>query len=145
MSAHVFLNDRLRDDRFQWVRDNLPDGKDGFTHNDLDSVPRIYTPSNPDGMFMLVEWKWNTAQLKPSQIRTFKMIDGLLRIADPDRMKYHGFYVVTWRGIPIGQNDFRIDPTATGVMINGFYTLPYDELRKFLLFQRRDILPHTFR
>jgi len=107
-------------DKFQvlpfrdWLRTNLPNGSNGMVVEDLDLVVRCYGPmygKDGDGMFMLVENKFGMATLGVAQVKTFGLIDRLLRQADPEARRYRGYYLVQYDCEEWEKANFRINGT----------------------------------
>jgi hypothetical protein len=99
MSDHRFRNpDKLQQLPFRdWLRAGFPNGSDGFVVEDLDLVIRLYGPnygSDRQGRFMLLELKHGTKPAGTSKLRTFGLMDHLLRQADPSAIRYRGFFIV---------------------------------------------------
>lgn len=99
MSDHIFRNP----DKFQvlpvrdFIREVMPNAKEGYVVEDLDMVIRIYGEKfgvDDIGRFMLVEQKWIPTWLTGGQENTFGLIHRLLRMADPRRERYWGYFVL---------------------------------------------------
>lgn len=85
----------------EWMRQNLPTGKQGMVVEDLDLLPTIFGPLagrsySDDGMFMLVELKTPGYSMSYGQKRLFGLIDTLLRFSDPHEKYYLGCFTVWW-------------------------------------------------
>lgn len=85
----------------EWMRDNLPTGKQGMVVEDLDLLPTMFGPLvgrayDADGLFMLVEIKNKGYRMSYGQKRLFGLIDTLLRFADPNAEYYLGCFTVWW-------------------------------------------------
>jgi len=80
----------------EWLRREMPAGPEGWVAEDLDLIVRRYMSSDPVGRFMLVELKYGEAGLGEAQIRTFGLVDGLLRAADPQGRRYLGYYLLQY-------------------------------------------------
>ena len=107
-----------------WLRENMPIGRDGFVAEDLDLIVLRFgklenRPHNKDGKFMLIEVKQCGKTIDYPQKRTFGLIDRLLRLSDPDKDYYIGFYVINW-------NDDH-------VVVNQTEKLDMPNLKRFLL------------
>ena len=80
----------------EWLRQQLPSGREGFIAEDLDLVVRAYGPRyglDALGRFRLIELKRGNASLGTSKRMTFGLIDqGLRTGATAER--YDGYYVV---------------------------------------------------
>jgi len=68
---------------------------------DLDLIVRRFGPlasqgSDKQGNFALLEIKHEHSRMPYAQQETFKLIHHLLRMADPDKSHYQGFYLVGW-------------------------------------------------
>lgn len=116
----------------EWIRDRFPNGWEGFVAEDLDLVVRTFGTdygSDAAGRFMLIEAKFRNATIKNAQARTFGLIHGLLRSADPNRERYIGFY-------KLGYGD-GVDADRPLWLNNKPMT--EDELIEFLNFRRLDI------
>lgn len=85
----------------EWMRLNLPNGKQGMVVEDLDVVPLLFgglvnRSYNEHGKFMLVEIKSPGFGMTYAQKRLFGMMDTLLRFADPHEKHYMGCFLVWW-------------------------------------------------
>lgn len=123
--------------RIAWrdfIRKHVPPGREGYVAEDLDLVMRCYAAGDPIGKFMLVEFKYDKFGLDHSQRRTFGLIDGLLKKADPERRRYRGYYLLQYP-----EQDFN---KCDHVNVNG-RLLTKNELVKFLKFEL-DVLPYDF-
>lgn len=88
------LRDYLRGEKF-------PSGKGGLVVEDLDLVllrfgPLVGRDYDADGKIAIVESKNKGYTLPYAQIRTFRLLDKLLRSGDPKGEHYAGFYVLNW-------------------------------------------------
>ncbi len=100
MSNHTFRNPDL----FQVLplRDYLrspgwPNGSDGFVVEDLDIVIRHFGNgyhTDAKGRLLLIEQKHPGHWIRTAQQKTFGLLHGLLRKADPERQRYIGYYVL---------------------------------------------------
>ncbi len=110
----------------QWMRANLPTGKEGMSIEDLDAIVTIFGPLSPDiPKCMLVEFKLWGVQLDYSQLKTLRLLHDLLRRGDPKRVQYRGVYVIEW---PRDDDEF--------VRINYEHLLKFEpQLREFFLFK----------
>jgi len=128
MSDHRFRNPGI----FQrlpfrdWIRREMPNGADGFVAEDLDLVVRHYGAGfelDSNGRFMLCEIKIDRGIFNKAQQKTFSLIHGLLREADPFCERYIGFFrihtTVEW-------------PDATHFTVNGNKLTP-QQFKDFLL------------
>ena len=87
----------------EWIREHIPGPEDGYVAEDLDLIflrygKAIGKDKNADGQFILCEWKLGRQELPYSQQRTFGLMDRLLRLADPNKQFYQGFYYICWDG-----------------------------------------------
>jgi len=99
MSRHVLRNpDLVQELKFRnWIRENFPDGSAGFVAEDLDLVTRVYGSaykSDMAGMFRLIELKHKHYGMDKSQHKTFGLIDALLRMGNPEKDRYDGYYLI---------------------------------------------------
>lgn len=118
MSEHTFRNPDL----FQRLplRDYLrgpgwPNGSDGFVVEDLDVVVRHFGNgfhTDAKGRLLLIEQKHPGHWIRTAQERTFGLFDELLRKADPERVRYLGYYVLQ---IAFDENNAPVFP----VRVNG--------------------------
>ena len=116
----------------EWMRENMPTGREGFVAEDLDLVVRRYGSlehGSGDGRFMLIEVKQCNATIGYAQKRTFGLIDRLLRLGDPDSKHYIGFYLINWN--------------SDHVVVNQKEKLDMAELKSFLLGEM-ELEPYTF-
>lgn len=97
----------------EWLRDNMPDGPSGFVVEDLDLVVRWFGQRfgfDSGGAFMLIDLKFGNADLGTAQLKTFGLIDQLLRKGDnPDYQRYMGFYLVQYSHEDWEQANFKIN------------------------------------
>lgn len=95
----------------EWLRMNMPTAHDGFVVEDLDLVIRWYGVNGfgAEGAFMFLELKFWNYDIGIAQKKTFGMIDRLLRIADPKKEKYKGFFVVQYSDENWNKANFRIN------------------------------------
>lgn len=96
----------------EWIRNNMPSGRDGFVAEDLDLVVRLYGPrfhTDATGKFMLIELKHGNTQPAIAQQKTFGLIDALLRKADPEQKRYLGYFVVNYDNEDWNVSTFRIN------------------------------------
>jgi hypothetical protein len=92
-------------DKFQvllfrdYLRKHLPGGREGCVIEDLDLIIRLYGKqfnTDDDGKFYLFELKFGNARIGIAQQKTFGLIHRLLRMADPRRERYLGYYVINY-------------------------------------------------
>lgn len=105
-----------------WIRNNLPHARDGYVVEDLDLVVRVYGnqfKTDSKGQYMLIELKYGSAQLGVAQVKTFSLIDSQLRQADPDGVRYKGYYVVNYTNEDWDDSSFKINGRA--VTFETFY------------------------
>lgn len=111
---HTFRNP----DKFQvlpfrdWIRAKKPSGKAGYVVEDLDLVLRVFGErykTDADGRFMLIELKFGNAYIGIAQKRTFGLIHRLLRIADPKKHRYFGYFVVQYDNENWDLAEFKIN------------------------------------
>lgn len=132
----IFKRTKHLDPRREWVRKNLPEGKDGFVFEDLDGFISMF-PKNGNGRkraHLLVEHKWNVTFMPRGQEITFQELHQAMRRGDPT---YVGFYLVTYPGIERGSDDdeYEIDFTRKP-RVNG-KELTWDDLKRFYLGELR--------
>lgn len=127
----IFRNpDYLQELPFRkWLRENMPTPRDGFVVEDLDLLLRCYGPNyhtDDKGCFMLVEVKYGNADLGHAQRRTFGLINQLLRLADPKRERYMGFYLIQYSDPDWSYADFKINRRpVTGEQFTSFLNFEY--------------------
>lgn len=108
----------------EWIRQNLPQGPEGFSFEDIDGIVFLHGVLSPDApRFMCLEFKQMSTKLDKSQWLGFQQIDRLLRRGDPQRREYFGFYIVEW------PRDFP----APYARINHTHLLNASDLREFFL------------
>ena len=103
----------------EWIRQEMPSGPEGLVAEDLDLVVRRFTHHDPVGRFMLVELKHGEVGLGKAQVMTFGLVDGLLRIADPEGWRYLGYYLLHYPGLDWEEcADFRVNgiPLSAGAL-----------------------------
>ena len=82
-------------------RNNFPTAKQGYVVEDLDLLilkfgEAIGRDKDDDGKFILCEIKTNGASMGYAQQRVWGLVHRTLRLGDPDRKYYHGFYLIGW-------------------------------------------------
>lgn len=130
--AYSFSRTKHIDPRRDWIRQNLPDGKHGFTFEDLDGIASTFSNngiSRPK-RHLFVEHKWNVTNLPVAQRILFQEIHTALKKGDP---YYGGFYLVTWPGKERSATDdeYEID-FARQPQVNG-QSISWDDLQRFYL------------
>lgn len=137
MSDAMFRNP----DKFQvlpfreFLRKKMPNGSSGFIVEDLDLVIRWFGRNygyDANGAFMLIDLKFGRADLGTAQIKTFGLLDKLLRVADPHYERYLGFYLIQYDNEDWEKAQFRIN----------FHSVTRDEFMRF--WQRKFVLPEYF-
>lgn len=129
-----------RDPWREWIRRNVESGRDGYVFEDIDIVPwlvarRYFGILDPVGRFMIIERKFGNASMGKAQIRTFGLIDHILREGDPLGQRWRGWYLL---------NHPHEDPLKCPyVKING-KNLTMAQFKLFLKFERDDIPPYEF-
>lgn len=111
----------------EWIRNNLPSGRDGFIVEDLDLVIKVYGRNyglDRKGKFMLCELKFYPKSIGYAQKQLYGLIDKLLRSADPDKNRYQGYYVIQYDNDDWDISKFWINETL----------IKKDELWAFLQF-----------
>lgn len=82
-----------------FIRDHCLTPHQGLIVEDLDLIIRRYTIEDEFGRFRLIEHKQSTqklySNLKGGQVMTFGLVDAMLRIADPDLVRYEGLFILT--------------------------------------------------
>lgn len=127
-----FKRHKHTDPRRDWIWQNLPKGREGFSFEDLDGIVNVFSSNgwNRPRLLMLIEHKWNVTEMKPAQRIAFKEIDAGLKIG---LKHYRGSYLVTWPGIERNSSDdeyvvdFQRKPKVNGREVS------WDDLRKFYL------------
>lgn len=130
--AYTFKRHKHTDPRRDWIRANLPNGKEGFSFEDLDGIASTF-PKNGfprQRRHLLIEHKWNVTELDASQRITFSELHQAMKRGDPC---YGGFYLVTWPGKwrSVDDDEFEIDFEQLP-KING-HSVGWDELAQFYL------------
>lgn len=129
MSDHEFRNP----DKVQvlplreYLRRELPNGRDGFVVEDLDLLIRHFGPrygTDSQGRFMLIEEKRNGCTIGAAQQRTFGLVDEVLRKGDPNRERYTGYYLLNT--VYDGNNEL-----AFPLRVNG-QTMTRDQFHQWL-------------
>ena len=110
----VFRNDdKIQRLKFRdWFRENMPSGSNGFVVEDLDLVVRWYGRSfdtDADGKFILVELKFGNSTIGIAQQKTFGLIDKLLRLTDPEKKRYLGYFVIQYSDEDWDKSEFKIN------------------------------------
>lgn len=123
-----------------YLREHCPSGPEGFVAEDLDLVVRRFGHRfglDGTGQFALIEVKHGDTPLGTSKERTFRMIDDLLRQADPNGERYLGMYVLRTNK-PVGEPWYPSD-----VVKLGGSPMTVDEYRRWLLGENisHDITP----
>lgn len=130
MSIHVYHDERTRDARRDYIRDNFPSGPKGYIFEDLDLIVRRFTKQDAQGKFALVEFKWGGIRMGYAQEMTFGFIHKLLRMGDRKGKNYLGFFVVNWpckdMKSDIKEIDFSKNPSVNHKIVT------WEKLREFL-------------
>ena len=95
-----------------WLRANKPAGQQGYIVEDLDLVLRVYGTNfhtDATGKFIFIELKFRNAWIGTSKIKTFGLLDSLCRAADPDHLRYLGYYIVQYDNEDWDIANFRIN------------------------------------
>lgn len=84
-----------------WLRYYMPEPKDGFVAEDGDLILDLFgsligREYDADGRLMLIQVKYNTAQMGYAQKRVYQLMHRLMRTADPEKQHYRGCYLVHW-------------------------------------------------
>lgn len=136
MSEHIFRNPDLfqRLPLRDYLRTAFPNGNSGFVVEDLDVVVRHYgTDYHTDtkGRLLLIEQKHPGHGIGAAQKMTFGLMDTLMRKADPERLRYLGYYVLQVAfGVgnapvfPVRVNGQEMDATEFRRWITGEVILP---------------------
>lgn len=96
----------------EWIRENLPTGKEGFIAEDLDLVIKVFGSNyglGQAGKFMLCELKFYPTSIGYAQKQLFGTIDKLLRKADPKHKIYRGYYVIQYNNEDWDISEFWIN------------------------------------
>lgn len=96
----------------EWMREHMPNGKFGFVVEDVDLVIRWYGENfkqDATGAFMLVELKFGDAELGIAQNKTFGLMDRLLRLADPKKDRYLGYFLLQYSDEDWDKATFKIN------------------------------------
>lgn len=100
MTVHTFRNPDilpLQHYREAIRQSGLPSGREGLVVEDVDLAVRWFGPKfgrDDTGAFMLVEIKRFPYVMETAQLRTFGLLNYLLRQGDPDGRRYKGFYLL---------------------------------------------------
>lgn len=106
------------EDKFQrlphrdWLRENQPEGTEGYVVEDLDLLLRCYGSAygtDGRGRFMFCELKYYPHTIGYAQRKTFGLVDGLLRKADPNQKRYLGYYQVQYDNDDWSQSRFWVN------------------------------------
>lgn len=73
-----------------WVRQNLPDSREGFWVTDIDFV----LWDKEEKCFMLLEVKQHSGIMRPFQEKIFKLLDKWLRQGVDEDWEYLGYHVI---------------------------------------------------
>lgn len=117
------------------LRTLLPKGTEGCVIEDLDLIIRHYGPKyqlDAKGRVMLIEHKFPTHYLGRAQENTFGLIHELMRLGDPKRKRYLGYYVLQFafdeNKLPIFpatvNRQYQMDKTEFVKWLNGITILP---------------------
>jgi hypothetical protein len=81
--------------RRQYIRDNCPEGEQGFVAEDVDLLLRYFGPRgiDPWGKMKLIEFKVANGVFMTAQQRTFGLLDRILKTSC-EAERYLGFYLV---------------------------------------------------
>jgi len=96
----------------EWIRKNLPTGNEGVTIEDLDLVVRVYGNqygSDGQGKFMLIELKFDDSWIGYAQMKTFRLIDKILKAGDAEGNRYKGYFVLQYTDENWDQSTFTIN------------------------------------
>lgn len=119
----------------EWLRNRMPNGSSGFVVEDLDLVIRWFGRNfgyDSAGAFILIDLKFGRADLGMAQVKTFGLLDKLLRTADPGYERYLGFYLVQYDNEDWEKANFRIN----------YHDVTRDEFSRF--WHRKYILESYF-
>ncbi|MBA7613310.1 hypothetical protein ES703_20556 [subsurface metagenome] len=128
-----------RDSWREWIRRNVESAREGYIFEDIDLVPwlvarRYFGILDPVGRFMIIERKLGNADMGKAQIRTFGLIDHILRKGDPQGQRYGGLYLLN--------HPHEDHQKCTHVIINR-EKLTMDQFKQFLKFEH-EIPPYEF-
>lgn len=79
------------------IRQELPGPDDGLVTLDVDLVMRVYGfnyGTDARGKFRLLEVKCADGRLTGGEAHTFRLLDEMLRLLDPQRRRYLGFFTI---------------------------------------------------
>jgi hypothetical protein len=123
MSEHTWRGDpNLIDPRREYLREHMPNGRDGLVIQDVDLVLRRHGPkfmSDDIGTVRLVELKEAIGSFGAAQRRTFGLLDDICK----GHQRYDGFYVI-WSAT-------RHWETEPAIFVNG-HGLTHQEFREWL-------------
>lgn len=102
----------------EYLRQHMPTAQEGYVVEDLDLALRVYQPNKPtpfnfqtdaEGKLRLIELKYGKAWITPGQQRTFGLIDKLMRLGDPNKERYLGYFVVQYSAEDWEHSMFKIN------------------------------------
>lgn len=94
MSKHVYRDSAMALKSRDAIRSWLPQGRLGFSVEDVDVSLRIFQANDPAGSWRLIENKVGTDIIGPSKEFHFATWDVLWRVGDPHGALYKGYFVV---------------------------------------------------
>lgn len=80
------------------MRNEFPTGQQGMVIEDLDMIIRVFSDNfgtDEEGRLVLLEWKFGTAKIDTAQIKTFSLMDKMMRNGDKQG-RYAGFWLVNY-------------------------------------------------
>ena len=94
MSKHFYRDSSMVLKSRDAIRSWLPQGRLGFSVEDVDVSLRLFQANDPAGSWRLIENKVGTNLIGPSKEFHFASWDRLWRMSDPNLVLYKGYFVV---------------------------------------------------
>ena len=115
MSTHTYRDSAMLLKSREFIRQCLPEGRLGFSIEDVDVSLRLFRQNDPVGTWRLIENKVGTDYIGTSKEFHFALWDVIWRRGDPGMRFYKGYFVVN---TPI--DDWRIcdDFRVNGVVLS---------------------------
>lgn len=121
--------EHLIDDRRQFIRENMPSGKEGFVAEDLDLVIKYFGSNfstDRDGFIKIIELKVGIGIFGTAQKETMGLLDKMCRTSEYSE-RYLGFFLVYSPSCEWEKEEF--------ITVNGF-DLSQNEFKQWLLKQK---------
>lgn len=94
MSTHTYRDSSMLLKSREFIRQCLPEGRLGFSIEDVDVSLRLFRQNDPVGTWRLIENKVGTDYIGTSKEFHFALWDVLWRRGDPGMRFYKGYFVV---------------------------------------------------